>query len=55
MDTRDIFAAAALAGMLAHDDELDYDKAAAWAYDYADHMIAERQKSIQRVAEKVGA
>ncbi len=45
MTLRDYFAAKALQGMLVHDDaNQDVDKAASWAYQFADAMIQEREK-----------
>lgn len=45
MSLRDYFAGQALAGYLAHpDSEINMTFVAKWAYQYADAMLAERQK-----------
>jgi hypothetical protein len=56
MSLRDYFAAKALQGMLSADCEdkmaawSNSDKAAAWSYEFADAMLAEREKSAKAAA-----
>lgn len=40
---RDMFAAAALTGLLSADGEMDYQAAASHAYEHADYMLLERE------------
>ena len=46
----DSAALAALMGILARS-ESSYEKAASWAYDYADNLLAERERRLRGVAQ----